>query len=72
MKWDKLLSARFLTTLAMCSTYCLINIALVVLVMLGKITTETFLGVFAGFSTMFGIIVKSYFDRVDRKEASKE
>ena len=60
---EKVTSARWLTTLLVVGTYCGIILLCLVLAMKDKLSVEAFLGVFAGFSGLASLVVKSYFDR---------
>lgn len=63
---DKLLSGRYFSTLAVITTYCLMIFSCIYLTVLGKLTVETLLGIFTGFTTLATMVIKSYFERSDR------
>ena len=65
---DKFLSARFLMAVGFSFTYCLVIIASIILAITGKLSIEVFLALLTGFSSTMLYIVKSYFERNDRKE----
>lgn len=67
---SKLLSARFLIAIMMCVTYCGVLIGLVVCLIKGIMSTETFLGVLTGFTGLFGMVIERYFSKI-RKDGEK-
>jgi len=68
----KLTSGRYMTTMMLTVTYCATICGSVYLVIIDKLTVETFLGLFAAFSTLAGTVIRSYYERQDRsKEVGK-
>ena len=65
---DKLLSGRYYQTVVFTTTYCLVILGLCVMTIRKIIDAATFLGVFAGFTTMVVLINEWYFKREDRKD----
>ncbi len=63
----KFTSARFIMAIMFSSTYCVVILACVYLNVKGVMKLETFLGIFTGFTAVAVTIVKSYFERKDRK-----
>jgi len=64
----KLLSGRYFCTMAVITTYCIVLLFSVKMVLVDKMTVETFLGMFVGFTTISTMIIEGYFRRSDRKE----
>lgn len=62
----KILSGRYFATVVIISTLCLGYMKCMDLVVLGKMSIETFLGINTGFSTLTGSIVTFYFTKGDR------
>jgi hypothetical protein len=67
----KLFSGRFITTVLIISTYCVVLVKALDLVVAGKISKEFFMGIFAGFGTAAGSIITFYFTRKDRKHMNE-
>lgn len=65
---EKIFSGRYFSTVTMVGTYCLAILISLFLTAKGKISVNTFLGLFSGFAGLTGFIVKAYFDREDRKK----
>ena len=63
----KLSSGQWLMTIMVIFTYCIVIVSSVILAILGRLQTETFLALFAGFAGLALYIAKSYFER-DRKQ----
>ena len=64
---SKLFSGRFISTVLIITTYCVLLIKSLDLVVDGKMSKEFFMGIFTGFSTLAGGIIAFYFTRADRK-----
>lgn len=63
MAESRLPSARWLMTVELITTYCLVIIALAVCLILKIITAEVFLGSLAGLSGLATFIAQKYFDK---------
>ena len=63
---EKLSSGKFLVTVLIVSTYCFVMLGCCVLVVTKFIDAPTFLGLFAGFSTLAGTIVTGYFNKKEQ------
>ena len=59
----KLLSARFILTIAVTTTFCLLMLNALDMVAIGQVGKEFFFGLFSGFSAIVGSIVTFYFTR---------
>lgn len=66
--FTKLTSGSFISTLALVVTYCWIGLHLVSSIPSEKITTDFVFGFIAGFSSSVMFVLKSYFDRGDKKQ----
>lgn len=64
----KLLSGRYLMTIAFSITYCLVIIGFCILAGMGKIKVETLLAIFTNFATLVALIANWYFKRDRKKE----
>ena len=60
---EKLSSGKFLATVLIISTYCIVIVGCGMAVFAGKMDAPVFLGVFTGFSTLAGTIVTGYFNK---------
>lgn len=67
MDKNKFMSARFWVTIFISLTYCIVILYCLWLAGNEKMRGDTFLGIFTGFSALAGMVIKSYFDRTDRK-----
>jgi len=65
--FGKLSSGRWIMSVSFTFTYCLGIIGALILTIMDKMKLETFLAVWAGFSTMVILINEWYFKREDRK-----
>ena len=69
---DKVMSGRWFTTVLIITTYCALMIFSAVLTYRGKITCETFLSLFAGFTGLVTLIINQYFHRGDRATPTQD
>jgi hypothetical protein len=60
---DKCLSGRFFSMVLIISTYCALMIFCAILTYKGKLTSETFLSLFAGFTGLVTLITNAYFHK---------
>ena len=67
---SKLTSGRYLLTVFFGGTYCIVILWCLWLVSKEAMELSTFLGIFASFTTLSGMIVESYFKK-QRKEEKK-
>lgn len=65
---DKIFSGRYFSTIMVVSFYCILMAGAGYLVYLDKLETDAFMGLFTAFSSTATLVIKSYFDRTDRKE----
>lgn len=70
MNWqkiaDKFLSGRFIVTILLAISYCVMPFVLAYLVLKGKIEAAFFTGYLTGFCQSFLLVAKFYFERLDR------
>ena len=63
----KVFSGRYFATVVVISTYCIVILCSLLLVIKDKIEVQTFLGMMTGFGGLAQFICQSYFGRDDRK-----
>lgn len=68
----KIFSARFITTMMLTTTYCLSMLACLYFTAAKVMSVDVFLALFAGFSGLATMVLKSYFERTDRQTKKEE
>jgi len=63
---NKMTSGRYFATVAIISTYCLVVLGSLYLVIKGKLEVQAFLGMIVGFGQLAQFICQAYFGREDR------
>jgi len=63
---DKLMSGRFLISIMLTATYCLMPFLIASLVWVGKVEAAFLTGYIAGLAQSVLLVIKFYFEREDR------
>ena len=65
---DKILGGRYFATVMIITTYCILMLACMFLVVKNLVTSETFMGMFTAFALLAKEIIQNYFNRSDREQ----